>query len=721
MGEKKRLAEEDSSPNLEEHAAKSAKKEKKRAKTDTKEDASDVEGEVAAATAKAERKAAKKRAKDHEEEVPSFSGGGGGKTSDRGGATEVARVRVSGIPPNADAAKVAAFLGIVDVAGVSIVGGEALAVMPSAAAALHAATNLNETKLAGRFVQVAQDFLGARADDLGGGGDAGAGGTRGGGGVGDLAGSSGVGRAAEGEVVEVECAGQTGRIIGKGGAKIREIEEMTGCFLRIRKDDGVCEVSGRDMAAAVQEIKNIVEEGRERDSGGGAGFQGLQGSQQPQRFGSGGVGGAVGGVGGEAEGRAGQADANAAPESTAAPTGLPFGMPPPGSASRHDSGANDWACPCSSVNFARRDTCFRCHAPRAFPDGQGPASAGAGRGGSGGGVCAIATHNPAAASAHVPAWASGEGGAPPVDTTAAADGFEVFVKYLPHTAEEAEVAALFSQFGGLSGEVRLMRHPSTGQCKGAGFVSFATEQGRQVALSKDGVKFGGRHLSITEAKTGTFGVRATEQAFGTHTPAMLQEAVRAMVAQDVDGTYVDGTFGRGGHTRGILASLSAKGRLHAFDMDPEAIAEARKLEAEDSRFTIHHAPFGCMDAVLAPLGVSPSGVFLDLGISSPQFDNQSRGFRPEQDGPLDLRFDATRGEPASAYLQHVGRDELIAVLEKYGETSDPTAARRVADAVCLARDEGRLPSRTREFAALVAAAKGKSYLNSQPQILARES
>ena len=130
--------------------------------------------------------------------------------------------------------------------------------------------------------------------------------------------------------------------------------------------------------------------------------------------------------------------------------------------------------------------------------------------------------------------------------------------------------------------------------------------------------------------------------------------------------------------------------------------------------TIHHSPFGCMDTVLGPLGVRPSGVFLDLGISSPQFDDASRGFRPEQDGPLDLRFDVTRGEPASAFLLRVDRDELVRIIEEYGETTDPIAARRVADAVVLAREERTLPSTTKAFAALVAAAKGKEYQAMHP-------
>ena len=159
--------------------------------------------------------------------------------------------------------------------------------------------------------------------------------------------------------------------------------------------------------------------------------------------------------------------------------------------------------------------------------------------------------------------------------------------------------------------------------------------------------------------------------------------------------YVDGTFGRGGHTRGILAALSPDGRLHAFDMDPEAIKVGEEHNGGlcDSPFIT--PPFGCMAQVLKPLGVQPSGVFLDLGISSPQFDDASRGFRPEQDGPLDLRLTSLRGVPASEYLRLVSRDELRRVIHEYGETTDPIAARRIADAILLAREDGSLPSTDR--------------------------
>jgi 16S rRNA (cytosine1402-N4)-methyltransferase len=122
-----------------------------------------------------------------------------------------------------------------------------------------------------------------------------------------------------------------------------------------------------------------------------------------------------------------------------------------------------------------------------------------------------------------------------------------------------------------------------------------------------------------------------------------------------------------------------------------------------------------MDAVLRARETEPvAGVFLDLGISSPQFDDAGRGFRPEQDGPLDLRFDVTRGVPAFEFLRSVDRDDLRGILEAYGETSDPVAARRVADAVALAREDGALPETTKAFAALVASAKGKEYQAMHP-------
>jgi len=347
--------------------------------------------------------------------------------------------------------------------------------------------------------------------------------------------------------------------------------------------------------------------------------------------------------------------------------------------------ADDWACgACGCSNFARRTSCFRCAAPKSAVTSAGPKTA-------------VNT-----AAARAPAQGSIQ------------EGYEVFLKYLPHSASEEEVTNYFADCGAIVGQARLLRDQLSGQSKGAGFVTFVNEQGRMEALKRDGSRFGGRNVSVTVAKKSTFGVRATEQAYGTHTPAMLAETIAGLVAPDRSGVYVDGTFGRGGHSRGILAALSPEGRLHAFDMDPEAIKVGRELEKEDARFTIHHAPFGQMSQVLKPLGIEPSGVFLDLGISSPQFDDATRGFRPEQDGPLDLRFDVERGMPASEYLRSVSRDELRRVIHEYGETTDPSAARRITDAIVIAREAGMLPSTTKDFAALVARAKGKEYQMMHP-------
>ena len=287
------------------------------------------------------------------------------------------------------------------------------------------------------------------------------------------------------------------------------------------------------------------------------------------------------------------------------------------------------------------------------------------------------------------------------------EGYEIFIKYLPDTAREEPLREFFAPAGEIVGAPRLMMHPQTGKCKGIGWITFASQSGLAEALSWDGCAFGGRHLSITAAKQQHTGIRPSLQAPGTHTPAMLKECVAKIVANDTNGVFVDGTFGRGGHSRGILAALGPNGKLHAFDMDPDAITAGRELAKQDTRFVIHHAPFSSMNKVLR--GTTVRGVFLDLGISSPQFDEAHRGFRPEADGPLDLRFDNSKGQTAHEFLQSAKRDEIIRVLYEYGETSDKVAARRIADAICLARSSNTLPKRTREFATLVAEAKGHEY------------
>ncbi|KWI76978.1 ribosomal RNA small subunit methyltransferase H [Burkholderia stagnalis] len=150
-----------------------------------------------------------------------------------------------------------------------------------------------------------------------------------------------------------------------------------------------------------------------------------------------------------------------------------------------------------------------------------------------------------------------------------------------------------------------------------------------------------------------------------HRTVLLDEAVDALVTRP-DGTYVDGTFGRGGHSRAVLARLGAAGRLIAFDKDPRAIETAQGIE--DARFSIVHDSFASMRGALAARGVEKvSGVLLDLGVSSPQVDDPQRGFSFRADGPLDMRMDPTRGESAAEWLARASLQELTEVIRDYGE------------------------------------------------------
>ena len=140
-----------------------------------------------------------------------------------------------------------------------------------------------------------------------------------------------------------------------------------------------------------------------------------------------------------------------------------------------------------------------------------------------------------------------------------------------------------------------------------------------------------------------------------HIPVLLPEAIDA-IATRPDGVYVDGTFGRGGHSRALLARLSPQGRLLAFDKDPEAVAVAQQLAAEDSRFAIAHQGFAELASELAARGIAQiDGLLLDLGVSSPQIDNPARGFSFRFDAPLDMRMDTSRGETAADFLARADR------------------------------------------------------------------
>lgn len=170
------------------------------------------------------------------------------------------------------------------------------------------------------------------------------------------------------------------------------------------------------------------------------------------------------------------------------------------------------------------------------------------------------------------------------------------------------------------------------------------------------------------------------------------------IAARPDGTFVDATFGRGGHSRRILDQLGPQGRLIALDRDTDAIEAGRAIT--DTRFTLVHAPFSELEACLRPLRVDGvDGLLLDLGVSSPQLETAERGFSFRRDGPLDMRMDRTRGFTAAEWLAGASEAELREVLDRYGEER---FAKQVAKAIVAARERGPI-TRTRELADLVGA------------------
>ena len=185
------------------------------------------------------------------------------------------------------------------------------------------------------------------------------------------------------------------------------------------------------------------------------------------------------------------------------------------------------------------------------------------------------------------------------------------------------------------------------------------------------------------------------EASWKHTTVMLGEAVDALV-HDPAGCYVDGTFGRGGHTRAILEQLNEQGRVIAFDKDPEAVAYANGID--DSRFSIRHDSFTGMEELPAH---SVDGVLLDLGVSSPQIDNPARGFSFRFEGPLDMRMDPTRGESVADWLAHAETDQIAEVIRDYGEER---FAQQIAKAIVARRQERSPVASTAELAQLVAGA-----------------
>lgn len=185
----------------------------------------------------------------------------------------------------------------------------------------------------------------------------------------------------------------------------------------------------------------------------------------------------------------------------------------------------------------------------------------------------------------------------------------------------------------------------------------------------------------------------------SHTTVLLREAVDAVFTRP-DGCYVDGTFGRGGHARALLARLGPTGRVLAFDKDPQAVASAAALA--DPRVEIVHASFAALARHAAERGLAQvHGVLLDLGVSSPQIDDPARGFSFRHDAPLDMRMDTTRGETAADFLARADERRIAEVIRDYGEER---FAVPIAKALVARRQGGQAVQRTGELAALVARA-----------------
>ncbi len=185
-----------------------------------------------------------------------------------------------------------------------------------------------------------------------------------------------------------------------------------------------------------------------------------------------------------------------------------------------------------------------------------------------------------------------------------------------------------------------------------------------------------------------------------HKPVLLDEAIEGLIRQ-TDGVYIDGTFGRGGHSGSILQVLSPQGRLLAIDKDMDAVKspQAQAL-LKDERFELAHSSFAQMEQLAQERhwDGAVDGILLDLGVSSPQLDVAERGFSFMKDGPLDMRMDSTQGESAAQWLSHVEEGELVKVLRVYGEEK---FARKIAAEIVLQRKETAIET-TAQLAALIA-------------------
>ena len=193
-----------------------------------------------------------------------------------------------------------------------------------------------------------------------------------------------------------------------------------------------------------------------------------------------------------------------------------------------------------------------------------------------------------------------------------------------------------------------------------------------------------------------------------HVPVMFAQVMDGLRVVE-DGTYLDGTFGRGGHARGMLARLGVNGRLLLMDKDPEAIAAAERAFAADPRVALRRGSFAALadwDATAGGL----DGVLFDLGVSSPQLDVAARGFSFMHDGPLDMRMDPQSGESVAEWLRHAGEREIADVLWQYGEER---MSRRIARAIVARRAQEPIDT-TGQLAALIVAVVGRHEPGKHP-------
>ena len=179
---------------------------------------------------------------------------------------------------------------------------------------------------------------------------------------------------------------------------------------------------------------------------------------------------------------------------------------------------------------------------------------------------------------------------------------------------------------------------------------------------------------------------------GKHIPVLLTEAVEALVS-DTDGLYVDGTYGRGGHSFEILNKLSERGSVLAIDKDPEAIDDGRIRFNQEFRISFCRDSFACIPRLLEDKRLDPvSGILLDLGVSSPQLESPDRGFSFQTDGPLDMRMDNTTGESAADWLQSASKDDIAYVIKEFG---GERYARRISAAIVSERFKSPIDSTKR--------------------------